>query len=58
MVRAMFMLSVMIWVAESLKLKLPEEWEADSWLHSATANFAPKVTNWISAIIPYFRDVF
>jgi membrane protein required for colicin V production len=58
MVRAMFMLSVMIWVAESLKLKLPDEWEADSWLHSATANFAPKVTNWISAIIPYFGNVF
>lgn len=57
-VRAMFMLSVVIWAAESLKLKLPEEWVADSWLHKATANFAPKVTNWISAIIPYFRDVF
>jgi membrane protein required for colicin V production len=57
-VRTMFLLSVMLWVAESLKLKPPEEWIANSSLHAATANFAPKVTNWISAIIPYFGDVF
>ena len=52
-----FMLSIMLWIADSLKVKFPGSWTADSWLYPLTANFASKITNWISSILPIFNDV-
>lgn len=58
LVRATFMLSIILWITDSLKVKLPDEWTANSWLHPIAANFAPKVTTWIAGFLPIFRDVF
>jgi len=57
LVRATFMLSIMLWIADSLRMKFPEDWMGNSWLHPITANFAPKVVNWISGFLPIFSDV-
>ena len=56
-VRTMFMLSIMLWIADSLRIKFPESWVANSWLEPKTANFAPKIANWIGEFLPFFRDV-
>lgn len=58
MVRVTFMLSIILWIADSLKANFPHEWTANSWLHPITANFAPNVTRWIGQFIPAFKDVF
>jgi membrane protein required for colicin V production len=57
MVNAIFMLSVIVWITESLKLNLPAHWTANSLLHPVVAGFAPKITNWIAEFFPVFEDV-
>lgn len=58
LVRVTFMLSIMLWIADSLTLDFPKHWTTNSWLHPVTANFAPKITNWISEFLPMFGDIF
>ncbi len=57
MVHTLFSLSIMLWIADSLRIKIPEAWAANSWLQPKTANFAPKIANWIGEFLPIFRDV-
>jgi len=57
LVRATFMLSIMLWITDSLKIKFPANWTTNSWLHPFTANFAPKVATWIGGFLPIFGDV-
>lgn len=56
--KTVFMLSVMLWIAESLHLKIPQAWRADSSLLPFVSNVAPSVSKWISSIIPYFSNTF
>ena len=58
LVRATFILSIILWITDSLKVKFPEDWTENSWLQPMTANFAPKITTWIGRFLPFFRDVF
>jgi membrane protein required for colicin V production len=53
-----FLLSVALWIVDSLNFNLPENWTEDSWILPKVAVFAPAVTSWISEIFPVFRDVF
>ena len=53
-----FMLSIALWITDSLKINFPERWTAKSWLHPVTAGFAPKIADWISDILPVFKDIF
>jgi membrane protein required for colicin V production len=53
-----FLLSVVLWIIDSLHFALPENWTDDSWILPKVAVFAPAVTSWISEIFPVFRDVF
>jgi membrane protein required for colicin V production len=57
-VKTTFMLSIMFWIADSLRIEMPEQWTANSWLQPITANFAPKITNWIGEFLPIFDDMF
>ena len=57
MVHTTFSLSIMLWIADSLRIKIPEAWVANSWLQPKAANFAPKIANWIGEFLPIFRDV-
>ncbi|HEX6224423.1 MAG TPA: CvpA family protein [Chryseolinea sp.] len=56
-VQTIFMLSIIIWIGDSLRIKLPEKWVADAWLQPKAASFAPKIANWIGEFLPFFRDV-
>jgi membrane protein required for colicin V production len=51
-----FMLSIILWITDSLKLRLPEELTANSWLQPAIANFAVEVTQLIGGFLPFLDD--
>jgi membrane protein required for colicin V production len=53
-----FMISIALWISDSLKINFPERWTANSWLHPITAGFAPKIADWIDDILPVFKDIF
>jgi membrane protein required for colicin V production len=53
-----FMVSVLIWIASSLEVNIPEHWSEDSWLYPFTAKLAPTVTSWIAEVFPVFSDLF
>jgi membrane protein required for colicin V production len=57
-IKTAFMLSILIWLVDSLRFKFPERWTEDSWLFPKVASFAPAVTGWIGEWFPIFRDVF
>lgn len=56
-IRAAFMLSVMIWIADALHFKALERWAEGSTVYPMFAGFAPKVTDWAGDLVPFFRDV-
>ncbi|MGC3948229.1 MAG: CvpA family protein [Chryseolinea sp.] len=57
LVRSAFMLSIMIWIADALHIKALEQWAEGSTFYPIFASFAPKVTDWVGDLIPFFRDV-
>ena len=54
--KAAFMLSVVIWIIDSLNVKLPDELIANSWLLPAVAGFGKKMTEWIAVLLPFLGD--
>jgi len=56
-IRSAFMLSVMIWIADALHFKALDRWAEDSAFYPMFAGFAPKLTDWVGELIPFFRDV-
>ena len=58
LVKTTFMLSIVIWIVSSLKFEMPEHWTEGANLYPVVAGFAPMLTDWISAIVPAFKDVF
>lgn len=58
MMKTTFMLSIMLWIVDSLEIKLPERWTDHSWVYPVVAGVAPKITHWIGGFLPFFKDVF
>ena len=58
MLKTAVMFSIVIWIADSLKFSLPEEWTTGSWLYPFTASLAPKVSAWVGSFIPFFKEIF
>jgi len=56
--KAVFLLSVTLWILDALDLDLPEKWTSQSWILPRVETFAPRVTMWLADYIPFFRDVF
>ena len=56
-VRTAFMLSVSLWIIDSLGPKFLSKWTEDSLVFYTIAGFAPKITGWIGDLIPAFGDV-
>lgn len=56
--KMMFLLSVIIWLAESLTVHFPPKEAENSWLYPILAGFAPKVAALLGYIIPPLKDVF
>lgn len=58
MVKAVFLLSVGLWILDALDFDLPEQWTAEAWLLPKIESFAPQVTMWLADYIPFFKDIF
>lgn len=58
LIKTCFMLSVLIWLVDSLKISFPDRWTHNSWLLPGIASFAPRVTSWVGEFFPVFKDVF
>jgi membrane protein required for colicin V production len=58
LLKVAFMVSVVIWIADSLKVGSLERWTENSWVYPKVATFAPMVTNWIGKFVPLFKGVF
>jgi membrane protein required for colicin V production len=57
-IKTVFMLSVLLWIVDSLKLNLPVRWTNNSWILPKVAVFAPSLTHWLSQYFPFLEDVF
>ncbi|MCA4897845.1 MAG: CvpA family protein [Bacteroidota bacterium] len=53
-----FCLSVLIWLANSMKVSLPPHWTAGSFLYPQIGNLAPKMSVWASDLLPFFKETF
>ena len=57
-IKAVFLLSVCLWILNALDFDIPEKWTSHSWLLPKVESFAPAATMWLSDYIPFFRDIF
>ena len=53
-----FIISIMIWIADSLKFSPPETWIENSWMYPMTAQIAPATSSWVGSFIPFFKEIF
>jgi membrane protein required for colicin V production len=56
--RMLFMISVVLWIADSLKYSPGSEWTEGSWLYPFTAHLAPELAGWIAQFVPFFKEIF
>jgi membrane protein required for colicin V production len=57
-IKTVFILSVVLWIVDSLKLTLPLRWTENAWILPRVAAFAPATTHWIGEYFPFLKDVF
>jgi membrane protein required for colicin V production len=56
--RTLFLLSVVIWIVDSLEYNFKSEWTEGSWLYPFTAQLAPTLASWTGDFIPVFKEIF
>jgi len=56
--KTLFMLSIALWIADSLKWTPKEAWTEGSWLYPFTATIAPRTADWIGGFLPVFKEIF
>lgn len=57
-VKTLFMLSVVLWIIDSLKMDLPSRWTEESVVYPFTAHLAPRFAGWVAQFLPFLEDVF
>lgn len=57
LVKGVFMLSIVIWILDSMKLEFLNQLNARSKLLPVIAEIAPQITSWVGSIIPFFKDI-
>lgn len=57
-VKTVFMVSVLLWISQSMAVELPETWTDDSVFYSVISDFAPTIGDWVGDFIPMFHDLF
>ncbi len=56
--KTLFLLSIVIWITDSLKMVPRAEWTNGSWLYPFTAKLAPRTADWIGGFVPVFKEIF
>ena len=54
----LFMLSVLLWILDSLELSPGTEWTSDSFLYPYVVMFATELAGWVSVLLPFFKETF
>jgi membrane protein required for colicin V production len=57
LIKGIFMLSVVLWILDSMKLEFLNQVSERSKLLPFIANIAPQITSWVGSIIPFFKDI-
>lgn len=57
LLRTAFMMSMVLWIIESLKIEFPPEWTEGSWVWPIVAHFAPDTLRAVGNAIPFFEGV-
>jgi membrane protein required for colicin V production len=58
LVRTAFMLSIVLWIVDSLGFRMIARFTEDSVVYPFLEDFAPAITRAISKVLPVFKDVF
>ena len=54
----LFMISVVLWILDSLELAPGTEWTDNSILYPYATLFATKLAGWASGVLPFFKETF
>jgi membrane protein required for colicin V production len=57
-VKWLFMLSVVLWLLDSLEMTPGPDWTEGSYLYHYTAMFATELSGWMSGFLPFFKETF
>lgn len=57
LLKAVFLISVSLWILDALDFELPSGWTSDSWLLPRVESFAPRAAVWLGDYIPFLKDV-
>jgi membrane protein required for colicin V production len=56
--KTLFMISVALWIADSFKHSLSNEWTEGSYLYPFTAHLAPGLARWVAQFVPFLQEIF
>lgn len=56
--KTLFMISVALWILDSFKHSVPNEYTEDSVLYPFTAHLAPTLAGWLASFLPFLREIF
>lgn len=56
--KTLFLISIVLWIADSLRLTPKVAWTEGSWLYPFTATLAPRTAEWIGGFLPVFKEIF
>lgn len=56
--RWLFLLSVVLWIMDSLEYSPGENWTEGSVLYPVTAHFATELAGWMSNFLPFLKESF
>ncbi|MEQ8424014.1 MAG: CvpA family protein [Cyclobacteriaceae bacterium] len=54
----LFMMSVILWILDSLEFSLSPQWTEGSFLFNYTSMFAAELAGWMSGFLPFFKETF
>ena len=57
LIKGVFMLSIVLWILDSMKLEFLSQLNDQSKLLPVIADIAPQITSWVGSIIPFFKNI-
>lgn len=56
--KTLFMISVALWIADSFKHSLSNDWTEGSIIYPFTAHLAPGLARWVAQFVPFLQEIF
>ncbi|HZY79262.1 MAG TPA: CvpA family protein [Cyclobacteriaceae bacterium] len=56
--KTLFMISVALWIADSFKHSLSNDWTEGSVIYPFTAHLAPGLARWVAQFVPFLQEIF